>query len=567
MKNNRDMKKESFVTVFSESRLRFSRRQWQGALLVGVVFLTFLVLDLQKVSVGDDLGYMFSDTILHGADGKRVESLGDIMTTQMTHYTTCNGRFLVHYVVQALVALTPSWLASVCNAVMFTLLWLLSLILACGKRKLSVVKGIAIWMLLWLGLPVPGVTMLSLDAFAVNYLWVGTFIMLFLIQWIRMMRRTPFMLGEMDPLWRAWLELGMLLFSIVVGSLQESYSLPLLGVMTVAIFIERHRMRREGGVMYAGFVVGTLLLLISPGNWVRTGQGGGMTLATLGHRIWAMLLELPETGVCILVVVMLVGLFVGRHRKERIMLRGRTDMFLLLTIVVSLLIDCVTFTGVRQLFFPSLLSVILTMRIGIRLSAGRLWVRRLTMIVAVIGGGIMFAGAYIVRAETIGRMRLVEREVSEGKNVIIIDCATALYNYNPLLETLFGRYDDDPFEGKYLQLIFDRYTKQGLVRKRDGVAGDVTVVPCSIGRLVEVGQQAELKGNVVLPAKIDGRYAAFAVENGKWEPKVSRRSGGSIQFERIVVRDSVYYIVPSRGEPVPLVLTWKRTKIGPNALD
>ena len=44
-----------------------------------IVFLTFLILDLQAVKVGDDLGYMFSDRSLHSADGKRVESLGYII--------------------------------------------------------------------------------------------------------------------------------------------------------------------------------------------------------------------------------------------------------------------------------------------------------------------------------------------------------------------------------------------------------------------------------------------------------------------------------------------------------
>lgn len=559
MKNNRDMKKETDVTDFRGSRLHFRERRWKTLLLVVVVFLTFLVLDLQKVSVGDDLGYMYSDTILHAADGKRVESFGDIMNTQITHYTTCNGRFLVHYVVQTLVALVPAWFGSVCNAIMFTLLWYLSLVLACGKRQFTLSRGFAMWVLLWLGLPVPGVTMLSLDAFAVNYLWVATIILLFIIQWIRMLRRAPFLIRNMGSFGRALLEFGLLLFSIIAGSLQESYSLPLIGAMIVAIILERHRMRREGGVMYAGFFIGTLMLLISPGNWVRTGQGGGMFDA-LGHRMWAMLLEMPQTGICLLAIMMVIAFFVGRKQKEQIMLQGHTEKFLLLIILLSLLLDCVTFTGVRQLFFPSLLAVILAMRVGIRTLADKPVARRVVLIVAIVGGCFTFAGAYWVREETIDRMRLVEREVAAGKKVITIDCSTALYNYHPLIETMFSRYDDDPFEGKYLQLIFDRYTKQGLVRQRDGKAGDFTVVPCSIRRLKEVARQAERNGNVVVPARIDRRYGAFVVENDKWEPRISRVSGGRVSFERVMINDSIYFIVPLRDNAVPLTLYKKRTK-------
>ena len=512
-----------------------------------IVFLTFLILDLQAVKVGDDLGYMFSDRSLHSADGKRVESFGDILSTQMMHYRTCNGRFLVHYIVQLMVSMLPGWVGSLLNSLMFTLLWLLTVLCAFGRRHLTVAGGVSVLVLLWIGLPVPGVTMLSLDAFAVNYLWVSVFILMFMVQWGFLISNRVRPLPNLSTDKKIFLELAVLLFAVIVGSLQESFSIPLIGGMLITMIIYHKTIHPETHLMFGGFSLGTLVLILSPGNWGRTDFNEASLGDVLLHRLKAMGLELMHTAVVILAVVIVVALIVGKIRRRNLISFGCRDNFVYITLVFALLLDSVTFTGVRQLFFPSLLSIIMICRVGSRLLGNDFNAKRYLLEGMIICGVVFFSGAYLVRYETKKRMIKVEQEVKKGKEIIEIDCTEALYNYPEVFRLLFSRYDDDPFEGKYLQLMFDRFTKQGLTRIFNGKTGDVTVLPCSVERLVECGKECEWSGNEVKAGVIDRRYGVFVPSKGKWEPGVGRRKGKSVPFERVIISDSLYYIVPFQG--------------------
>ena len=86
--------------------------------------ITFWLLDRYSISVGDDLGYMFSDSSLHKGDGKLITSIDECFATQVKHYVSTNGRFLVHVTTHFFTAIAGLDIFRIVNSIMFGLLWL-----------------------------------------------------------------------------------------------------------------------------------------------------------------------------------------------------------------------------------------------------------------------------------------------------------------------------------------------------------------------------------------------------------------------------------------------------------
>ena len=89
------------------------------------VVASFWLLGQFSISVGDDLGYMFTDSALHKGDGKLITSIWECFTTQTKHYFSTNGRFLVHTTTHFFTAIAGMKVFNVVNAFVFGLLWLL----------------------------------------------------------------------------------------------------------------------------------------------------------------------------------------------------------------------------------------------------------------------------------------------------------------------------------------------------------------------------------------------------------------------------------------------------------
>lgn len=486
------------------------------------------LLTAQGVCVGDDLGYCFADAKLHGGDGGRVESFFQILTTQVSHFLRFNGRFIVH-------SLTQMWLMEgfriaycVCNGLMFGLLWI-------GMMRLADLRftwrsaSLSLLMLLLL-FPAPGVICFSLVAFSLNYLWPGVLCVWLLIF---IFKRT----GEGRP--SVWLLLG----TFVAGALQESYSLPLTGALFITFFIYR----RRDLLWYAvAMGVGTLALLLAPGNYAHAAAGGGFAAGVIAHKTLSMLCALLRTPLPLLAALYAACFF---SRCLRAVCRvSVVESLLLAAIICSLLLGVVSFTALRQLVAPSIWSLVILFRIGGRVSGS--FTPRYSRIVAglsLAGCLCLLTGAFMVREETRLRVVSVSEAIADGHGIVWTDNSTASYNapYAPLLRG----WDDDPFADDLLHIVFDANTRKGLRRMYGGgrLRRMPEIIPVVEDSLRKAGRCLSIRRRVGItePRPLDAAYSLIIVPNLKKLPKLCDTDGGRLPFASVRLGDTIYMIVPA----------------------
>lgn len=414
-----------------------------------VVVLSFFLLDRFSISLGDDFGYMFADSSNHACDGKRVTSFAQCFYTQTLHYTTTNGRFLVHLIDMTMLNLVPEWLYRDLNALMFGFLWLFTLRLSfCNERK-SLFPLLTLCMIWWL-IPDFGTVALSLFSYSINYLWSGVAILGLLIAAKKSASasKTQFV--------------AICVLSLVCGSLQESYSIPLCGAAIIDSALRFRQIHRRQKIVRLMFLIGTLVLVCAPGNIAHFMSGGALASASLSHKFFSMVHCLAFSSISILAAVLMAWGLTSWTSCKKFLFANR---ILLVAIAVAILFASFTFTASRQLFAPSIFSIILLSRI-ISLHSSKITrhSRALTWILGTIFLA-MFVGIFILRRDIKQNYNLFLQRAKESKSVVLCcDASKSPYNSRPLLWKLLGSYAPDPLERSHFSLPFDGYSRRGLSR-------------------------------------------------------------------------------------------------------
>lgn len=418
-----------------------------------VIAATFFSLDCLSLHTGDDLGYMFADSAHHAGDGERVTGLWQCFTTQNSHYMTTNGRYAVHVVVMIMLNLVPLWLFRALNALMFALLWLGMLRLVAPTRP-SQLMCAAVWGALLIFLPLPGMLLFTLVAYAVNYLWTACAVV-WLIVWLRRA-------GTLSRNAAAVL----LASCFVTGTLQESFSIP----VSMALFVASV-MRRLPWKYTVAFIAGTAVVVFAPGNMAHAAQGGGMASAALAHKLTAL------GRVLTLSVIPLAVCMVNRRNLPWIA-----------AIALSLLFACFTFTSPRQLTCPTVLTLMLLLK-WLDKATERIRNRRtikLTTVAIVAVTGAFMALLAVLRLPVYNRWQSVlhnldkntaltwpdrEKGVSADGTHKGVEVFPEGYDYvyadpKSVKAALLRAVDPDPLLNRGLVGIGDRYTIRGLDRLR-----------------------------------------------------------------------------------------------------
>lgn len=495
----------------------FARRLLRLLVFVSVAIVAG-VLSSQGVVVGDDMGYCFDDSVLHGGDGERVVTLGQIAATQASHFIRWNGRVIVHAIVQLMLMPGMDMVYASLNGLVFALLWLGFCRIVASTYDFSWRIGVcSLGILLWL-MPAPGVIWLSLRSFAVNYLWTAALVVWILRDIGSVMSGRPVRMGL------------CLCLSVLAGAMQESFSMPLLCAVGVMWLVTRDRR-----LLYIALALfaGLCLLLVAPGNYARAEMGGGFGLNALAGKATAMAEALAFTPVACLAAIYCGYIFIPRLRRAM-----RPDAFgalLLVLIAASLALGCLTFTALRQLVAPSLAACLLIGQGASRLMA-RQRPRRRTFAAAatLVLTAFLICGGYIARERTAARMDCVVSQAAGGNKVIFADCTDAPYN-GFLGGMPFSRLDDDPFEDGLLHIVFDTNTRQGLRRlyfpDGNNCSDNIIVVPAALARLKDEAPAAVRRSGPgpVPTVRLDGRYEMLALRlTGATVPPLAPHGGRAI---------------------------------------
>lgn len=184
-----------------------------------------------------------------------IDSVGDIISSQVTHYQVVNGRFLTHCVVQLFCGILGQDAYAFMNALMFLLLVILvsTYFDVTQDHPGRVLSTTLICFITFFPVRFD-------PAFQIGYLWVGVAVASFMIMFFK--TRTH----------KAWQIALAGVWAFVVGSLHEAFSIPFGAMLLVWLIQRRFKASRLQWVAGICFAAGMIVELAAPGNYVRLGE-------------------------------------------------------------------------------------------------------------------------------------------------------------------------------------------------------------------------------------------------------------------------------------------------------
>lgn len=180
-----------------------------------------------------------------------IRNAGQLWDSITMHYMEQNGRFFCHVIVMWVTSFMPKWLFAVISGIMLALLmWMTGRMAGIkadnvrGVLSLTVLCGVAL-------------DNLTDAAFYINYIWMGTIVMWWLMLFLRAKD------SDRAALW------GLGLYSLIAGATHECYALPIGFALTVYGVVTRFRISRGRLVAGLCFCLGGVTTIVSPGIWCR----------------------------------------------------------------------------------------------------------------------------------------------------------------------------------------------------------------------------------------------------------------------------------------------------------
>ena len=203
------------------------------------------------------------DDMLHSmviGDLTHVRSLGDLLHSYWNKYFITNGR-TSDMVAELFCGLLGKPLFNVLNALMFGLLAHVVSLLATGRR--SLLAQTMLYACIGTCYPVPGETMLWL-AGSCNYLWSITATLWLLY----------YMLHHSGQRLSWWRQVLLVIWAVLAGAGNEAMSFGFFGAMVLYFVFNRRQLDRVVLLAMTGYLLGLLLIVMSPAAWERASDGG-----------------------------------------------------------------------------------------------------------------------------------------------------------------------------------------------------------------------------------------------------------------------------------------------------
>lgn len=212
-----------------------------------------------------------------------VGSLADIWVSQCNHYFGTNGRFVVHFIVQIFCGLVGKvWFALFNGLIWFLLPYLAVRFATRGSKSVSVsVSACAIILIMLLQVRID-------PPFQINYVWTAAAIVGWLMIFFSGRRYSS----------GALVLIGI--YSFLCGECNESFSIPICFAMAAYALRRRLRLTPAQWVAAVSFGIAAIILVASPGNWIRLGEVSHATRHTLGtYYFFIPALFVPVLCACV----------------------------------------------------------------------------------------------------------------------------------------------------------------------------------------------------------------------------------------------------------------------------
>ena len=299
-----------------------------GIIMMAIIAVAYGVLNFLTPLYHDDFVYKF---MFEGGAvnyDHPIRSIGDIIASQVDHYTSVNGRSIVHFLVQLFTGLLGKTVFNLFNVIVFcTFIYLLKRQSIGGKRLEGDARfcvSTLVILVLVLLMPRFKDTFLWMTG-SINYLWSATAALGFLLIYEK--RREQ----AMD-----WSLLPMLLVAFLLGWTHEGITLPLAAsLVLINLFSLKQSHGREQGLWLAlAYLAGGCVIALAPGTIARSGMGGGLTPSILGLKVITGFVVLAKLRIIYLALLATAIAWFTRRDVAKLVLKRNS--YLILAMFLSL---------------------------------------------------------------------------------------------------------------------------------------------------------------------------------------------------------------------------------------
>ncbi|MGN0235860.1 MAG: DUF6056 family protein [Paludibacteraceae bacterium] len=325
---------------------QFTKQDYIFFALCGVVY--FLLIRQYIPCNWDDLSYRF----VCGEDAYNyIDSIGDVLMSNVYAYLHINGRFLVHCFVQFFCGFGGKQLFFICSTLMFLLL-LMSILYIVRKKTHSNMDKYWLLLGLLLLIPIPGVTFIGTIAFVVNYMWSAAIYTFFLCLY--------FHIKEDNISYHWWQNILLVLFALVCGSWQESFCIGIAGALFFYHIVHIKETHSSLLYMVIAFGIGACICIFTPSNFSRS-EALGLSIYSMRNTIVQMLKHVPAVSVVVFLVI--ISLIIDLHKKTKSLFVQENAIFFLSSLFSILFALIISFQGGEyQLTIIAIFSIILSIR-------------------------------------------------------------------------------------------------------------------------------------------------------------------------------------------------------------
>ena len=297
---------------------------------------------------------------------EKVMNLSDIIQSQYNHYFTWGGRSIVHFIAQALLMLDSKIATSLLNAFIFTSLTVLIHKLSFNDKESSssiiyISSYILVVSLLWMCTPALSSVTMWITGSA-NYMWGSFIVLLFIYPYIKYLDKKEYKDSK-------YLKIMMPIGGLIAGWCNEATSLSTLLFLLVYILLlkKRNIAKRWMYLGLIGFFIGSSIMLLAPGNYIRLNSSlpnHETTDLSLFEILWNNLYSLYEhiyvnshlsCLIALLITLYALYFYVQKGNKDKISISLCTTSIGTLSILAMM---CSPQFPSRTLFFPLLCFLI-----------------------------------------------------------------------------------------------------------------------------------------------------------------------------------------------------------------
>lgn len=325
-------------------------------LFLFIVFIGFYLLYQYSPFASDDYYYHFI-----GPGGRingeyiPVNSISDAIKSQLHDYMHWNGRFLVHTLTSYFCGMEYLTLFRVLNSIVFVLLIAGLIKLIRSEFGYNSTDKYIILFLLFVFMPEPRYTLLGHIAMTINYLWTSCAVIYFLLLYNRIK----------DKKYNIRINIMLLFIGIIIGSLQESFTIGISGALFFYYVLHIREFRNSPAWLVAGFWLGTCIVTLAPGNFERmylssidSQKNGFIGLIKYASQFAHLLFDSKILLICIIISVI-------AYIQNKEFTKGfiQKNYLYYLSILFNGVIVTIVYAGARQLTCIELFSMIILIKL------------------------------------------------------------------------------------------------------------------------------------------------------------------------------------------------------------